>query len=184
MAITFPSSVCGARSKRERSLVVVFGRCILTERRSIKLPCRFISVPRDRCVATPRMIWCRCRGSRTSRSWKRKRSLATSCRGDCLADPCSRSGSKNTCRRMARRICIPSNLCCPHHTEEQWRLVTSTGARPGRTHYDRRGHSEHQSAETFLRAGSRRGGLLHRPECLHRLQGLRSRLQGMEPGPG
>ena len=51
-------------------------------------------------------------------------------------------------------------------------------------HYDRRRNPEHESAEAFLRAGSRRSRLFHRSECLHRLQSLRGRVQRMEPGAG
>ena len=49
------------------------------------------------------------RASRTSRSWKRKRSPATSCRARLPRGPMFEEWLKNTCRRMARRICIPSS---------------------------------------------------------------------------
>ena len=43
--------------------------------------------------------------------------------------------------------------------------------------------STNQRRHSYVRR-SRRSRLLHRSECLHRLQSLRSRVQGMEPGAG
>ena len=42
-------------------------------------------------------------------------------------------------------------------------------------------HSTNQRRHT-LRARQRRGWLLHRSDCVHRLQSVRSRVQRMEPG--
>ena len=82
------------------------------------------------------------------------------------------------CRRMARRICIRNNRH-PARPKAPQLVVTANTERP--TADDRRRNPEHESAEAFLRAGSRRSRFLHRSERLHRLQSLRSRLQRMEP---
>src|SRR5207249_5052542 len=107
--------------------------------------------------------------SLTSRSWKRMRSLATSCRGDCLVDPCSRSGSKNMFRRVVHRICIRNSRRREPPPAHKLVVMANTERL---THDDRRRNPEHESKKTFLRAGSRPGGLLHRPERLYRLQSM------------
>ena len=85
-------------------------------------------------------------------------SHAISSPADCPADPRSRSGLKNMCPRMARRICIRNNLRRAHPAAERLVVIASM-ERP--TTDDRRRNPKHESAEAFLRPGSCRGRLLH-----------------------
>src|ERR1700737_1538322 len=174
MEITFQSSVYAEQSNPAHWGVAAFARCISTEKLYIKLRCRFISVRLDRSRVARRMIWSRFPASRTSRSWKRRHSLLTLSRADCRADQLSRSGSKNMCRRVARQICIRNNH---RRALRPAQKLVATANTERSTVDDRQRNPEHEPAEAFLRAGSRRSWVLHRPECLHRMQGLRGRLK-------
>ena len=84
---------------------------------------------------------------------------ATSCPAGCRAVPLSKIGSKNTCRRVARLICIRNNRRPVRPCAEP---VVVTAWKERSTIDDRRRTPEHESAQAYLRAGSRRSWFLHR----------------------
>src|SRR5438105_11296255 len=73
-----------------------------------------------------------------SRSWKQRRSVAISCLGDCRTVPPSRLGSTDTCRGVARPICIRNNRHRAPHAVEKWRAVIVTSLQLDKSHGDQR----------------------------------------------
>ena len=101
----------------------------------------------------------------------------------------------------ARRRATPPTSCCRSCStatctspSTRWRRATS-GPAGGRgaallelvAEYRRRAgvsDAEPPRGPHLRRRGASRAGLLHRHVAVHRLQGVRGRLQGVEPGPG
>src|SRR3954471_5356559 len=101
----------------------------------IKSRCHSILDRLDRFKAGRLTIWFQSQANQMSPSWKRRRSLATSCWGDCHVDRRSRNGSTNMCRRVVRRICIRNNRR-PAHPPDPRPVVMGSTERP--THDEQR----------------------------------------------